>query len=101
MDLEITEIHNLSQDELKFRLDAKIKHFQDNYSMYISSVSSEWEGYTGYFTFIILGTKMNAVVEILKDKVTIESKLPLIAIMHKGKIEELLRNNLKEIVRGN
>jgi hypothetical protein len=100
MDLEITEIHNLPKDELKLRFELKIKHFQDNYSMYISNTSSEWEGYTGYYTFYVLGTKMNAVVEIKHDKVTIESKLPFIAIMHKKKIEELLRNNLKEIVSG-
>ncbi|RPI14883.1 MAG: hypothetical protein EHM58_15380 [Ignavibacteriae bacterium] len=100
MDLEITEIHNLPQDELKHRIESKLKHYQDSYSMYISNYSSEWEGNTGYYTFFVLGTKMNAVIDIKPDKVVIESKLPLIAIMHKRKIEELLRNNIKEIIRG-
>jgi hypothetical protein len=95
MDLEITETHNLQPEEIKLRFENKIKHFQDSYSAYISNYSSEWEGNTGYYTFHVFGTKINAVINIQPDRVIIESKLPLIA----NKIEELLRNNLKEIVR--
>jgi hypothetical protein len=99
MELEITEIHKLNPDELKLRFENKIKHFQDSFSTYVSNYSSEWEGYTGYYTFHVLGTKVNAVVNIQPDRVTIESKLPVIAIPQKRKIEEILRNNLKEIIR--
>ncbi len=99
MDIVITEIHNMQPDEIKLRFENKIKLYQDSHLNFISNYSSEWEGNTGYYTFHILGTKINAVVNIQTDRVTIESMLPQTAITHKNIIEELLKNNLKEILR--
>lgn len=99
MDIEIIENHNLPAEEIKLRFENKIKQVQDSYSSYISNYSSEWEGNTGYYAFQVLGTKINAVVNIQPDRVIIESKLPLIAIAYKSKMEGLLRENLKEILR--
>jgi hypothetical protein len=99
MDIKITEIHSMQPDEIKLRFENKIKHYQNSHLTFISNYSSEWEGNTGYYTFHIFGTKINAVVNIQTDRVTIESKLQQTALAQKNIIEELLKNNLKEILR--
>ena len=70
---------------------AKVKEF---YGDQVSDLRETWVGTSLEFGFSAKGIKVSGQVDVEDDQVTVDSKLPLAAMMFRGRIEKKVREAL-------
>ncbi len=62
-----------------------------------SKVYQEWRHDTMLFSFKTRGLKISGTIDVEKGKISVRMRLPLVAFRHKKKIEEALREKIREV----
>jgi hypothetical protein len=89
--LNISVPHQLSQDEALRRLKSAIGDAKKQYGDKIDDLQESWNGYTGTLNVAAMGQKLAVVLTVNPSDVTVQSALPMIAMMFRGKIEAAIR----------
>jgi hypothetical protein len=90
-DLNISIPHQLSQDEALLRLKSAIADAKEQYGEKIDELRENWNGYSGTLNVAAMGQKLSVVLAVNPSDVTVQSALPMIAMMFRGKIEAAIR----------
>ncbi len=92
--LKVSVPHNHDKETAAEKLksfSAKIKEF---YGDQVSDLRETWVGTSLEFGFSAKGIKVSGQVDVEDDQVTVDSKLPLAAMMFRGRIEKKVREAL-------
>jgi hypothetical protein len=90
-DLNISIPHQLSQDEALRRLKSSIADAKKQYGDKIDELRETWNGYSGTLDVAVMGQKLAVVLTVNPSDVNVQSALPMIAMMFRGKIEAAIR----------
>ncbi len=90
-DLNISIPHQLPQDEALRRLKSSIADAKKQYSEKIDELRESWNGYSGTLNVTAMGQNLTVVLTVNPSDVTVQSALPMIAMMFRGKIEAVIR----------
>ncbi len=86
--------HALSRDEARQRLQRLIEVVKDAYGGQVKNLQENWTEHAVEFSFSAMGFSTSGKVQVEETHVAIESKLPLAAVMFRGKIEETIRHQV-------
>jgi hypothetical protein len=89
--LKISIPHELPQDEALRRIKSAIAHAKKQYGEKIDELRESWNGNSGTLDVTAMGQKLSVVLTVNSSDVTVQSALPLIAMMFRGKIEAAIR----------
>jgi len=90
-DLNISIPHQLSQDEALGRLKSAIADAKKQYGENIDELQETWNGYSGTLDVAVMGQKLAVVLTVNPSDLTVQSALPMMAMMFRGKIEAAIR----------
>jgi len=90
-DLKISIPHQLTQDEALRRIKSAIADAKKQYGEKIDELRESWNGNSGTLNVAAMGQKLSVVLTVNSSDVTVQSALPLIAMMFRGKIEAAIR----------
>lgn len=93
--------HNLGKEEAGARLTGFLEQKRDEYSEHLGGLEADWTGEELTFSFATTGIKVNGNMVVEDGCVRINAKLPLVAMMFKGKIEQTIRNELNTVFSSN
>jgi Putative polyhydroxyalkanoic acid system protein (PHA_gran_rgn) len=89
--LNISIPHQLSQREALRRLKSAIADAKKQYGEKIDELRESWNGNSGTLDVTAMGQKLSVALTVNPSDVTVQSTLPMIAIMFRGKIEAAIR----------
>ncbi len=97
--LHVSVPHELGQEEALRRIKAFIDQAKSQFASQMSGFTHEWKGGVSTFQLEAKGTSLAGTITVTEDKVEIESKLPMAAILFKGKIETALSDGITAILK--
>ena len=96
--LSVAVPHNLSKEEATERLQNRFQQLQEKHGEQVKDFQSEWDGHRLRCSFSTLGVNVRAAVTVEPSQVTIDTELPLLAMMFKGTIEQQIRSELGQVL---
>ena len=90
--------HALGQEEAVRRLKKKLSALTDIYQSRVNDLQKEWNGNRFSFGFKAAGMKVAGALTVEDAEVKLDAKLPLAAMIFKGKIEERVREELGKLL---
>ena len=90
--------HNLLPEEAMRRIKNVIRELQNQYSDKISNVQESWTGNSGNFSFDVMGFSLSGTLDVTPKTVELDGKIPMSAMLFKGKIESLIREKMSELL---
>jgi putative polyhydroxyalkanoate system protein len=91
--------HELSAEEAKQRIERKGEFLLSQFGDKVKDMSTTWAGNALSFGFKTLGMRIDGIVSVEDDKVSVNCDLPFAAMMFKGRIESEIRQQLERILR--
>jgi hypothetical protein len=94
--MEIIHKHSLNLNEAYMRIDHLLSGLQEEYSDKIKNPIITWnDSFTQMnYSFEIMGFSTKGGVNLIEGHINMTGKLPFMARMFKGKIEEIVRGQL-------
>jgi len=92
--LAMEVVHALGREEAGRRLKEKFSSVKQEHGDQVNDLRDQWEGNTFSFGFKAMGMKVEGTVSVEEDRVTLDAKLPLAAMMFKAKIQRAIREEL-------
>jgi len=90
--------HGLTQEEAVRRIQAAVAEAREQYAERINELSESWNGYAGEFVVSAMGQKVSGTIAVNPSEVTVQTKLPFLAMGFKPMIESGLRDALAKIL---
>lgn len=90
--------HTLTKQEAHERLKAFSEKVREHYTDLVKDVHQEWQGETLNFGFKTLGQRIDGSLEVADSAIRVQGDLPFTAMMFKGKIESVLRDEITKLV---
>lgn len=90
--------HSLGKDEAIERLKSFGENIREKYKDQVSDLEDSWAGDTLNFSFKSFGFKVSGTIEVGEDSVTLNGKLPIAAMVFKGKIQQEFVEQLNKIL---
>jgi hypothetical protein len=90
--------HSLTQEEAIARLQRHIEMAKQMYGAHVSNLNEQWSGNVLNYGFSAMGMATSGTLRVEEGVVQIDSKLPLAAVMFRGRIEDTVRNQLGQIL---
>jgi putative polyhydroxyalkanoate system protein len=91
-----TEVrHQLGRQEAIQRLQAFVEQLRERYQEHVSHLEGDWEDNQLQFGLTTFGMSITGAVTVEDDTARVEGKLPLAAMMFKGKIESAITEELE------
>ena len=97
-DLNISVPHNLQQDEVLRRLQSFIANARTQYADRIQGFQEAWNGNTVVLRVSGMGQQVEGTITINPSDVTVQSRLPFMATMFRGRIENGIREQLGRLL---
>lgn len=97
-DMSISVPHRLSQKEAAKRIKNLIEKLRSQFGDRASNLQESWQGYTGTYSFEVMGFAVSGKLQVGHSDVTMEGKFPFAALPFKGRIEKTVRKNLEELL---
>jgi hypothetical protein len=96
--LSVAVPHSLHEEEVAERLRNRFDELHEEHGHKVNDFDSQWEGNRLRCSFSTLGVNVRAEVTIEPSQVTIDTELPLVAMMFKGAIEKQIRSELGQVL---
>jgi hypothetical protein len=96
--IEVTVPHQLPRDEALKRVRGAIAQARVQNAEKVGDLKETWDGYEGAFSASAMGYSASGSVSVNASDVTVQSTLPPIALMFKGRIEGALRDMLTRLL---
>ena len=95
--MKIDHTHNLTDEEAYERINSLLSDLQKQYSDSIKNLLTEWNPSRSQmdFSMEIMKFAINGVVYLSNSQVTLDAKIPLMARPFSGRIESIIRQELK------
>jgi hypothetical protein len=96
--ITVTVPHHRTQDEVTDRLKRLLEHAKERNLDKVQDLVEQWNDHTLTYSFKTFGFTVGGTMAVEPHEVRVESKLPFAAMMFKGKIEEILRDELTRAI---
>ena len=96
--LNISIPHTLTPDEAASRIRSLLNHLKAEHGDKINDLKEEWVGHTGKFDCSVMGFRVSGILAIEPSQVTITGSLPLAAMLFKGKLETMIRDQTAKLL---
>lgn len=96
--LTIETSHALGEEEARRRLKDKVDAIKDAYQGQFADLREEWNGNEFSFGFKAAGMKVAGTAKVAASQVTLETELPLAAMMFKGMIKSRVDKELGSLL---
>ncbi len=96
--LNVAIQHALGQEEAARRVKGLLERVVERYQDQVSNLQHQWIGNAVEFGFSAMGMSTNGTISVGDDSVVVDGKLPLAAMMFRGKIEETIREQLVRVL---
>jgi hypothetical protein len=96
--LSIIVPHTLGQPAALARLQGVISQLKEKYQGQVEQVRENWSGEQLDFGFSVYGMGVEGRLSVAADQVRVDSKLPLAAMVFRGKIEQAIRDQLTSLL---
>ena len=96
--LSVKMPHALGQEEALARLQGYVAKLKARHQDKVSGLEEKWEDNKVETSFSTYGFKVSGHMIVGPEAVEIEGKLPLTAMMFKGKIEQTIRDELSRVL---
>lgn len=90
--------HNLSNDVAKARISRLLDGVRSNYGDTVSNLNQTWIENENQFSFMAKGFKISGTMQLKKALVVLDLKLPLAALIMKGKIKSIIETEAKRVL---
>ena len=90
--------HNLEQEEAKNRVQGLLEKVREQYQDQVSDLEESWTDNTLSFAFKTYGFDIKGDVNVEPEKVCLQGGLPFAAVAFKGKIEQVIREQLEKVL---
>ena len=90
--------HTLEQEDATGRLKSGLDNIRQAYQQHFSDLEESWEGNVLTYSFKTFGFKIQGTVAVEPAEVKLDAKLPLAAVMFKGRIEEQIREQMGKLL---
>ncbi|MFO0912996.1 MAG: polyhydroxyalkanoic acid system family protein [Pirellulales bacterium] len=87
--------HTLGKETAKSKLSSFVTRLKEKYPDQAAEASSEWAGDDLRFAMASMGIKVQGIVTVTEDQVSVKGDLPITAMMFKGTIVDSLRQSLE------
>lgn len=91
--------HQLTQEEALTRIKEMIARIIAENPDKINDLYEQWNGYSGEFSFIAQSFLFSGKIMVEPTQVNLEAELPLMAMLFKAKIEEMIRQEAEKLLR--
>lgn len=96
--LSVAVPHALGKEEAAERLQSRFQQLRQQHAHQVQNFQGQWEGDRLQCSFSTLGVNVRAAVTVEPARVTIDTELPLMAMMFKGTIEQQIRSQLGQVL---
>ncbi|MCA9241652.1 MAG: polyhydroxyalkanoic acid system family protein [Planctomycetales bacterium] len=90
--------HHLSKEEAHERLKSFSTKVKEHYAEMVKDINQSWDGDTLNFGFKTLGANIDGSLAVREDAVDVTGNLPMTAMLFKGKIESVLRDEIARLL---
>lgn len=97
--LNLSVAHTLSQEEARERLQRFLEVVKSQYGEHVNNLEEEWTDEFVRFAFSAMGFSTSGKMTVSQGEVVVDSKIPLAAMMFRGKIESTIREQLTRVLR--
>ena len=97
MTVKVTVRHNLGQKTALTRIKGRISELLDQYPD-VKNTKVNWVEYVGEFSGTYKGFSVTGTLRVTESSVTVEADLPFVLRPFKSRIEEAIREELKELL---
>jgi putative polyhydroxyalkanoate system protein len=91
--------HKLGREAAIEKLDTLMQRVAEMYRDQVKDIEQHWEENKLLFSFRTLGLTVSGQTVVDDDQVAVTGKLPIAAMMFKGKIEKDIRTQLEKLLR--
>jgi len=96
--LSMSVPHSLGQEEAVERLKEHFSSIKEAYGEHVSRLEEQWDDHVLTFLFTTRGVTVNGTVTIDPSDVKVVARLPLAAMIFKGRIESQIRERLSQML---
>jgi hypothetical protein len=96
--MSITVPHNLSEAEALARIKNLLGDLKREHAGSFSDLKEEWRGNGGTFSVKAMGMGVSGDLNVQGDRVELAGNLPLAATPFKGRIEQLVRERMEQLL---
>ncbi len=97
--MKIEVPHSLGADQALTKLKSFATQLLSDHKDLIQDVTQSWTGNKGQFNLKAKGFDINGIINVLADKVIVESKLPMMLKPFQGQIEKIIIDELKKLLK--
>ncbi len=90
--------HQLTPQEAADRVRRLIEFAKGQYGHQVSNLRESWNEHHLEYSFSVMGMSTSGTLRVEETHVVIDSKLPLAAMMVRGRIEETIRGQLGRVL---
>lgn len=96
--LSVVVPHQLSEAEAAARLQNRFHELRAQHGHQVNDFDGQWHENHLRCSFSTMGVSVRAEVKVEPSQVTVDTELPLLAMMFKGVIEQQIRTELSQIL---
>jgi hypothetical protein len=96
--LTVAVPHSLDQEEATSRLKEQFDSAKGTFGDDVNDLVADWNGNVLSFGFSAFGMKVQGTATSGKSEVVVDAKLPMAAMLFRGRIEQEIRGELEKIV---
>ena len=97
--MKIEVPHNLGTEQALTKLKTFADQLLNDHKDIVQDVTQSWTGNTGQFNLKAKGFDIKGIINILADKVIVESKLPMMLRPFQNQIETIIVDELKKLLK--
>jgi hypothetical protein len=96
--MTITQIHTLTVDEAKQRIDGFLSQLQQQYAGKIKNPVKTWTGDTMRFRFVFQSFPIAGRIDVENRLVTLKGELPMLAMIFQEEIRQTIQKEMKKLL---
>jgi len=96
--LTVSVPHALDRQEATARLKERFESAKGTFGDDVNDLVAEWNGNVLSFAFSAFGIKVSGTATSGESEVVVDAKLPMAAMLFRGKIEQQIREELEKIL---
>lgn len=94
----VTVPHSLGREDARIRLDRLIERMRSQHGDQLGNMQGGWVADVLNFSFSAMGMAVSGAMDVRDDQVSVQGRLPLAAAFFRGKIEQTIRSELRNVL---
>jgi hypothetical protein len=96
--ITIVECHTLNENNVKVRIDSYLDSIKTQNDAVVDAAEVDWNGNNGQFKMKIAGMKLNGLIKVEEEFVTLKGELPALVSDYQRDLEHIIRVELYKLL---